>query len=300
MYDLYKPLRNELRKQALRPSLRVIWAWMQHLQFDQGFPPDIHVPLQVQALRGPQRGIYEWELAVLAKELIVLAPDNAPTDLRSWKQFSTAVNKLKKLDSDISERYEKLFRENIFIEMSRHAHHQFGWQRTERMITEVTRYLKIFAHPGMDAILRERLGLDAHALYTIGLSVSGHFLKESELLTPINTNLFGISSEQITLFFNLYARDIGEMRRLCTQQHRPAAGTIHHSDRGSQYCAEEYQKILKQFGFRASMSRKGNCFDNAPMESFWGSLKTELVHHRNFATRAEAESAIREYIEVSP
>ena len=82
------------------------------------------------------------------------------------------------------------------------------------------------------------------------------------------------------------------------QQHRPAAGTIHHSDRGSQYCAEEYQTMLKQFGFRVSMSRKGNCFDNAPMESFWGSLKTELVHHRNFTTRAEAESAIREYIEV--
>jgi len=82
------------------------------------------------------------------------------------------------------------------------------------------------------------------------------------------------------------------------QQHRPPVGIIHHSDRGSQYCAEEYQSILRQFHFRVSMSRKGNCFDNAPMESFWGSLKTELVHHRNFATRAEAESAIREYIEV--
>ena len=82
------------------------------------------------------------------------------------------------------------------------------------------------------------------------------------------------------------------------QQHRPAAGTIHHSDRGSQYCAEEYQTMLKQFGFRVSMSRKGNCYDNAPMESFWGSLKTELVHHRNFATRAEAQSVIREYIEI--
>lgn len=82
------------------------------------------------------------------------------------------------------------------------------------------------------------------------------------------------------------------------QQHRPAAGTIHHSDRGSQYCAEEYQRILKQFGFQVSMSRKGNCYDNAPMESFWGSLKAEMVHHQNFATRAEAEGAIREYIEV--
>jgi putative transposase len=82
------------------------------------------------------------------------------------------------------------------------------------------------------------------------------------------------------------------------QQHRPAVGTIHHSDRGSQYCAEEYRTMLEQFGFRVSMSRKGNCYDNAPMESFWGSLKTELIHHQNFATRAEAESAIREYIEV--
>ena len=82
------------------------------------------------------------------------------------------------------------------------------------------------------------------------------------------------------------------------QQHRPAAGTIHHSDRGSQYCAEEYQRILKQFGFQVSMSRKGNCYDNAPMESFWGSLKAEMVHHQNFETRAEAECAIREYIEV--
>jgi putative transposase len=82
------------------------------------------------------------------------------------------------------------------------------------------------------------------------------------------------------------------------QQHRPAAGIIHHSDRGSQYCSREYRKILRQFRFRVSMSRKGNCFDNAPMESFWGSLKTEMVHHRTFATRDEAVTAIREYIEV--
>jgi putative transposase len=82
------------------------------------------------------------------------------------------------------------------------------------------------------------------------------------------------------------------------QQHRPAPGIIHHSDRGSQYCSREYRKILRQFRFRVSMSRKGNCFDNAPMESFWGSLKTEMVHHRTFATRDEAVTAIREYIEV--
>jgi putative transposase len=82
------------------------------------------------------------------------------------------------------------------------------------------------------------------------------------------------------------------------QQKRPAAGLIHHTDRGSQYCAGAYRALQEQFGMVTSMSRKGNCFDNAPIESFWGSLKNELVHHRRFTTRAEAESAIREYIEI--
>jgi transposase InsO family protein len=76
------------------------------------------------------------------------------------------------------------------------------------------------------------------------------------------------------------------------QQKRPAAGLIHHSDRGSQYCSHDYRKLLEQFGMRASMSRRGNCYDNAPMESFWGSLKNELVHHCRYATRAEAEASI--------
>jgi len=79
---------------------------------------------------------------------------------------------------------------------------------------------------------------------------------------------------------------------------RPAKGLIHHSDRGSQYCAHEYRKILEQFGMKASMSRKGNCFDNAPMESFWGTLKQELVHHRHYRTRQEAIQDITEYIEI--
>ena len=79
---------------------------------------------------------------------------------------------------------------------------------------------------------------------------------------------------------------------------RPAQGLIHHSDRGSQYCSHEYRNILDQFGLTASMSRKGNCFDNAPMESFWGTLKQELVHHRRYRTRQEAIRDITEYIEI--
>jgi len=79
---------------------------------------------------------------------------------------------------------------------------------------------------------------------------------------------------------------------------RPEVGLFHHSDRGSQYCCAEYRGLLDQFGLTASMSRKGNCYDNAPMESFWGTLKSELVHHRRFTTRQEAMQEIREYIEI--
>jgi transposase InsO family protein len=79
---------------------------------------------------------------------------------------------------------------------------------------------------------------------------------------------------------------------------RPEAGLILHSNRGSQYCAHAYRKLIEQFKLRASMSRRGNGYDNAPMESFWGCLKNERVHHHRYISRAEAEASIREYIEI--
>ena len=79
---------------------------------------------------------------------------------------------------------------------------------------------------------------------------------------------------------------------------RPRPGLLHHSDRGSQYCAHDYQARLKQFGLRASMSRRGNCYDHAPMESFWGTRKNELVHHRRYETRDQAQREITEYIDI--
>lgn len=76
----------------------------------------------------------------------------------------------------------------------------------------------------------------------------------------------------------------------------PPTGLIHHSDRGSQYAAKSYRKVLKARGITVSMSRKGDCWDNAPMESANGTLKVECVHGENFKTRAEAKQAIIEYI----
>jgi putative transposase len=79
---------------------------------------------------------------------------------------------------------------------------------------------------------------------------------------------------------------------------KPAKGVIFHSDKGSQYASYDYQFLLQSHGFIASMSGKGNCFDNAVVESFFHTLKVELVHHRNYLTREEAKSDIFNYIEM--
>lgn len=77
----------------------------------------------------------------------------------------------------------------------------------------------------------------------------------------------------------------------------PSPGVIHHSDRGSQYCSYEYQKKLKSHGLLISMSRKGNCYDNAAMESFFKTIKSELVHQTRLLTRKEAHDMIGLYID---
>ena len=79
---------------------------------------------------------------------------------------------------------------------------------------------------------------------------------------------------------------------------RPAPGLLHHSDRGSQYASDAYRELLRRHGVIPSMSRSGNCYDNARMESFWATMKTELIGEQVFATRTEAKSAIFRYIEA--
>ena len=84
---------------------------------------------------------------------------------------------------------------------------------------------------------------------------------------------------------------------MAVQRRRPPPGIIFHSDRGSQYASVDFQSLLANHGMRCSMSRKGDCWDNAPVESFFGSLKQELVFHQRYPTRFHARQSIFEYIE---
>lgn len=86
--------------------------------------------------------------------------------------------------------------------------------------------------------------------------------------------------------------------KMAIQQRRPGPDLIHHSDRGSQYTGEAYQQLLKNNNIQVSMSSTGNCYDNAAMESFFGTLKVEWVHHRRYQTRDEARTDIFFFIEV--
>jgi transposase InsO family protein len=93
------------------------------------------------------------------------------------------------------------------------------------------------------------------------------------------------------------SRLVVDALQMAIDRRNPNAGLIVHSDRGSQYCSDHYQRLLSKHGFPCSMSRKGNCWDNAPMESFYRTLKVEHVYWQNYATREEAQQSIVQFIE---
>jgi putative transposase len=97
---------------------------------------------------------------------------------------------------------------------------------------------------------------------------------------------------------DMTSRLVVDALEMAVQRRLPGEDLLAHSDRGSQYASDHYQRLLGQHGITCSMSRKGDCWDNAPMESFFASLKKELVHGVDFATRAEARAELFEYIEV--
>ena len=97
---------------------------------------------------------------------------------------------------------------------------------------------------------------------------------------------------------SMESRLVVDALEMAVQRELPGDDLVAHSDRGVQYASEHYQGLLTKHGITCSMSRKGNCWDNAPMKSFFATLKKELVHHENYTTHAEARQSLFEYIEV--
>ena len=91
---------------------------------------------------------------------------------------------------------------------------------------------------------------------------------------------------------------VSDAMQMAIGRRSPRKGLLHHSDRGVQYASDDYLHLLESHEIKPSMSGKGDCWDNAAMESFWSTLKTELVHHEKYATHDQARASIFEYIEV--
>jgi transposase InsO family protein len=122
--------------------------------------------------------------------------------------------------------------------------------------------------------------------------------QEGWLYLAVVIDLFSRQVVGWSMDVHMRATLVNDALLMAIWKRKPDKGLLWHSDRGSQYASDSHRKLLKHFGIRQSMSRKGNCWDNAVSESFFHTLKTELSHHQTYITKADAKQAVFEYIEV--
>jgi putative transposase len=122
--------------------------------------------------------------------------------------------------------------------------------------------------------------------------------QEGWLYLAVVIDLFSRQIVGWSMAEHMRAKLVNDALQMAIWKRKPAKGLLWHTDRGSQYASESHRTLLTQHGIQQSMSRKGNCWDNAVSESFFHTLKSELVHHQTFRNRDEARQAIFEYIEV--
>ena len=193
-------------------SLGVVRAYLQHFQFGQALPNDIEVHPKIRYARSmPERGVFEWELEILAKEIILNSPDQGETELLRWNEFSGAINKLKEFENSLGGRHKKIVAPNILVELYRIAHRQFHWQVRPNAIM-LARYYRLFSHPEMDALCQREMGLSAKKLYTIGLMFTGAYLDRFGLTYPFTINVPDITQEQFDAFVSRFACEITDLR----------------------------------------------------------------------------------------
>lgn len=124
------------------------------------------------------------------------------------------------------------------------------------------------------------------------------YTQEGWLYLAVVIDLFSRQVVGWSMAEHMRTKLVNDALLMAIWKRKPAKGLLWHTDRGSQYASEGHRELLEQYGIRQSMSRKGNCWDNAVSESFFHTLKTELVHQQRFLSRDEAKQAVFEYIEV--
>lgn len=224
-------------------------------------------------------------------------------------------NKRRKQDEIIKEQIVKIYDENRKTYGSPRIHRKLyeqgihcGKKRVERLMREA----------GIQGIQMRKFKVTTDSKHNLPVAeniLNRNFSADSPNISWVSDITYIKTAEgwlYLATVMDLYSRRIVgysiqkyltrelviEAMLMAINNRHPGRGLIAHSDRGSQYASSDYQKLLRQQGFICSMSRKGDVWDNSPMESFFKTLKTELIYHCRFQSRSEAKLAVFEYIEV--
>ena len=223
---------------------------------------------------------------------------------RTSQENVSLVNKIKVLHAESRKTYgaprmhKALRNEGLAVSYNRverlmRANRILGKQKKRFKVTTDSRH----SFPVAANLLKRKFSVNEPDRFWVS-DITYIWTREGFLFLAITMDLFSRRvvgwSMDSRMPWDLVARSL----QMALEKRKPAPGLLHHSDRGSQYACEDYQKLLTGAKAVCSMSRKGNCWDNAAMESFFHTLKTELVYHEDYHTRWEAKRSVFEYIEV--
>lgn len=213
VYELYKPLRNELRKYSLEDVLSVVRAYSQALNFNQGFPSDLQ---PIPTWNDLSTGVHSWELDLIAREAIINCANlYTPNTLRKALNFARTVNKLKELENSISEKFVST--DTVLRELDRIAHRQFVWQTDRPTNTLLYRYYRIFNEPRLQKIIESVFGMNTHQVYLIGILMTGAYINQYALFYPPDLKLpssFKITQKELDSFLDHFSKGIDELKSL--------------------------------------------------------------------------------------
>lgn len=210
----YKKLQNRLSELSVEDALAVIWAYSQFLQVGKNFifPKDIQVALEYLQMQIPQQWIAEWDLELLAKEVIIhgTAVAKRGHTFRSWHTLFETVRVLRSLEGAIYKKYGS--QETIQIELVRISHRQFVWQSNKPNSAVIARYYKIFNRQRINEICVQKLGLTVQEIYECGIACMGHYLTSPALRLPFRSEIDALPVETIEKFLSFVSLPIAQLR----------------------------------------------------------------------------------------
>lgn len=213
IFNLYKPLRNHLRKLSIPQSMYVIWAFSQHFVFNNAIPKDIQtIPEFDNTKSWIEKKFFPWELEILIREILINGKmtDYSEKTLKKWSYLSGSLNKLKNFQNDLSRIYST--KRNVLVELFRISHSQFPWQEGDDL-DQIIRYYKIFSTHELNLILQDKTGLSVNNLYHIGMLFTGAYIKHPAINLPINVQTKTITNEKVDIFTNLFCIDASKLKQ---------------------------------------------------------------------------------------